>query len=59
MYQPNGIDLWNQYREDLLREAEGEHLARRHRKARPKRAARLRNAFLGQVLGGAAGNLHA
>ena len=61
MYQMNELELWNQRRHELLREAEGEHLARRMRATRPKKAAWIRSALLGRsrALVGAPGDLRA
>jgi hypothetical protein len=61
MYQSNEMDPWRQHREDLLLEAERERLVRQLGAARPKGAARLRNALLGRgpVPGEAAVNLSA
>jgi hypothetical protein len=50
MYQMNEMELWNQRRQELAREAEAGRLARRLRTARPKRAARFRSALLGRAL---------
>lgn len=55
MYQLNEIEVWRQRREELLREAESERLARR---LRPARAARIRNSLLGRARVLAAGDLH-
>jgi len=50
MCQINEIELWNQRRHELVREAEGGRLGRRLKAARPKRAARFRSALLGRAL---------
>jgi hypothetical protein len=39
MHRMNDLDLWRQRRREMLHEAEGEHLARRLRATRPKKAA--------------------
>ena len=59
MYQPNEIEMWRQHRDELVREAEGERLARQLRAARPSKIARIRNALLGRVPVDAAGVLRA
>ena len=45
MYQMNEMELWNQRRHELVREAESGRLARR-----PKKAVRLWGALLGRAL---------
>jgi hypothetical protein len=50
MHGMNEMDLWNQRRHELVREAEGGRLARRLRVARPKRVARFRSALFGRGL---------
>ena len=36
MYQLNEISLWNEHHQDLLREVEGDRLAKQLRASRPK-----------------------
>jgi hypothetical protein len=43
MYQMNDLELWHQRRDELLRDAEGERLARRVRARHPKGASRTAN----------------
>lgn len=50
MYRMNEIEVWNQRRDELVREAEGEHLARSLRAGRPGRAAWLRDVLFGRTL---------
>jgi hypothetical protein len=50
MYRMNEMDLWNQRRHELVREAEGGRLARRLGAARPKRGAWFRSALFGRSL---------
>jgi hypothetical protein len=50
MHGMNEMDLWNERRHELVREADGERLARRLRAARPKRVARFRSALFGRSL---------
>jgi hypothetical protein len=45
MYQLNSFDLWHQRRDELLREVEGERLARGLRATRPKWTARIRSTL--------------
>ena len=59
MYQPNEIEMWRQHRDELVREAEGERLARQLRAARPSKVARILSALLGQGRAPAAGVLRA
>ena len=51
MHRMNDLDLWRQRRREMLHEAEGEHLARRLRATRPKKAAWIRSTLLGRVHG--------
>jgi hypothetical protein len=48
MHGMNEMDLWNQRRQELVRESEGGRLVRRLRAARPKRVARFRSALFGR-----------
>jgi hypothetical protein len=50
MYQMNEMELWNQRRRELVREAEEGRLVRRMRAERPKRAARFRSVLFGRSL---------
>jgi hypothetical protein len=50
MYTIAEIELSKQHREEMLREAENNRLARQLRAARPGMAAGSRNALLGRVL---------
>jgi hypothetical protein len=61
MYQPNEIEMWRQHRDELVREAEDQRLARQLRAARPSKVARIRSALLGRgrVPVDAAGGLRA
>ncbi len=43
MYQLNEISLWNEHHQDLLREVEGDRLAKQLRASRPKRDRATRN----------------
>ena len=45
MYQMNDLDMWNQRRNDLLREAEKGRLMRRLKAMRPMGVARFRTMF--------------
>ena len=50
MYQMNDMDMWNQRRNELLREAENGRLMRRLKAMRPKGAARFRNMFSARAM---------
>lgn len=49
MHDLNDLDLWRQRREELIREAENERLARRMRMARPNKALRFEGGLLKSV----------
>lgn len=50
VYQMNDLDMWNQRRNDLLREAETGRLIRRLKAMRPKGTARLRSMFSARAI---------
>ena len=50
MYQMNDLELWNQRRHDLLKEAEVGRLARMLRAMRPKRGPRSRSTLSARTI---------
>jgi hypothetical protein len=50
MYQMNDLDMWNQRRNELLREAETGRLIRRLKAMRPKGTVRLLNMFSARTI---------